>query len=37
VGKKVGDSLYTLTWKLSRFNEEFEEVKPPPADTIKER
>jgi hypothetical protein len=26
----------SLTWTWSRFNEEFEEVKPPPVETIKQ-
>jgi hypothetical protein len=29
------DTPYTLTWKWSRFNEEFGEVKAPPTETIK--
>jgi WD40 repeat protein len=31
----VVDKPFTLTWTWSRFNEDFGEVEPPPADTIK--
>lgn len=34
-GAQATDTPYTLIWKWSRFNEDFPEVKAPPADTIK--
>jgi hypothetical protein len=29
------DTPYTLTWKWSRFNEDFGKVEPPPRETVK--
>lgn len=33
--EKSTDTPYTLTWKWSRFNDDFGEVKPPPPETLK--
>jgi hypothetical protein len=36
VGTATGTTPYTLTWRWSRFNEDFGEVKPPPTETVKQ-